>query len=238
MKVLIVDDDLALADVISFTMRRAGFEVLLAYDGQMALERWKAEEPDLILLDLNLPKLDGLKVCQAVRAQSDVPIIILSVRDDEEDVVAGLKIGADDYIIKPFSPRQVIARVEAVMRRVRQVPVQIGLLRVGDLMLDSSRNELWRGESVLAQLTRLECRLLEVLIRHRGHVVTTDMLIDSVWGPAGGDRGMLKQLMYRLRRKIEDDPSNPTYLDTISGIGYSLRVDDEPSRELNSSERV
>ncbi len=123
MKALVVDDDLALADVVAFTLRRAGFEVITAHDGLTAIDRWQAESPDLILLDLNLPRLDGLNVCQRVRAQDNTPIIILSVRGEEDDIVRGLQLGADDYIVKPFSPRQMVARVEAVLRRSGNVPV-------------------------------------------------------------------------------------------------------------------
>lgn len=224
MKTLIVDDDLALADVVSFTMRRAGFEVIMAHDGQAALERWEDEAPDLIILDLNLPKLDGLKVCERIRSEADTPIIILSVRGEEDDVVRGLELGADDYIVKPFSPRQLVARAEAVLRRATSAPVQHGPLSAGDLTLDIMRNELTRDGDVVAKLTRLECKLLEVLMLNQGQVLLADTLIDSVWGPSGGDRMMLKQLVYRLRRKIEVDPSNPSYLNTITGVGYSFSV--------------
>jgi len=222
MKVLIVDDDLALADVVSFTMRRAGFEVVTAHDGQEALDRWNAEQPDLIILDLNLPKLDGLKVCQRIRSQSKTPIIILSVRGEEDDVVAGLELGADDYIVKPFSPRQLVARAEAVLRRSTTTPISHGPINAADLTLDPTRSEVHRDDQFLSKLTRLECRLLETLMINQGQVLPTDSLIDSVWGPSGGDRAMLKQLVYRLRKKIEQNPSDPTYLKTIAGIGYSF----------------
>lgn len=222
MKVLIVDDDLALADVVSFTMRRAGFEVVTAHDGQDALERWDAENPDLIILDLNLPKLDGLKVCQRIRSQSKTPIIILSVRGEEDDVVSGLEIGADDYIVKPFSPRQLVARADAVLRRSTAAPISHGPISVGDLTLDPSRGEVQIDNQFLAKLTRLECRLLEILMINQGQVLPTDSLIDSVWGPSGGDRIMLKQLIYRLRKKIEKNSSDPTHLKTVSGVGYSF----------------
>jgi DNA-binding response OmpR family regulator len=222
MKVLIVDDDLALADVVSFTMRRAGFEVIAAHDGQEALDRWNAEQPDLIILDLNLPKLDGLKVCQRIRSQSKTPIIILSVRGEEDDVVVGLELGADDYIVKPFSPRQLVARSEAVLRRSTTTPLSHGPINAGDLTLDPARSEVHRDDQFLSKLTRLECRLLETLMINQGQVLPTDSLIDSVWGPSGGDRAMLKQLVYRLRKKIEQNPSDPIYLKTIAGIGYSF----------------
>ena len=229
MKALVVDDDLVLADVVSFTLRRAGFEIIMAHDGLSALERWQAEAPDLIILDLNLPKLDGLAVCQQIRAQADTPIIILSVRGEEDDVVRGLELGADDYIVKPFSPRQLVARAQALLRRAGAPPASPDPLFVGGLTLDLSRNEVLCNDQPLANLTRLECRLLEVLMRNSGQVLPTDTLIDQVWGPEGGDRVMLKQLIYRLRRKIEPDPSEPVYLETVSGIGYTFVTHDSTS---------
>jgi len=229
MKTLIVDDDLALADILSFTMRRAGYDVILAHDGQTALDRWKTENPDLIILDLNLPKLDGLSVCREIRTQADTPIIILSVRGEENDIVEGLTIGADDYVVKPFSPRQVVARSQAVLRRSGSSPASPALITVGGLTLDPSRAEVNRNGQVITSLTRLECRLLEILMLNKGQVLHADMLIDHIWGPLGGDKVMLKQIVYRLRRKIEEDPSNPTYLETVPGMGYSFLEDTEPS---------
>jgi DNA-binding response OmpR family regulator len=222
MKALIVDDDLALADVVSFTFRRAGYEVIQAHDGQSAMERWQVNAPDLIILDLNLPKVDGLTVCRRIREQSNTPIIILSVRGEEDDVVQGLNLGADDYVIKPFSPRQLIARAEAVLRRSDLHSLIPEAITVGDLTLNPSRLAVQRSGLFLANLTRLECRLLEILMRNTGQALLADTLIDFVWGPAGGDRVMLKQLVYRLRRKIESDPSKPVYIETVPGIGYAF----------------
>ncbi len=222
MKALVVDDDLALADILSFTLSRAGYEVSVAHDGLTALEVWSSEAPDLIILDLNLPKLDGLAVCQQIRSQSDTPIIILSVRAEEDDVVRGLKLGADDYIIKPFSPRQLIARSEAVLRRAVTSSVSQDPIETGNLSLDPSRREVSICGQSKTRLTPLESRLLEVLMRNNGQVLTTDFLIDHIWGPEGGDRGMLKQLIYRLRMKIEADTSEPKCIKTVLGIGYSL----------------
>lgn len=225
MKVLIVDDDLAIADVLSFTMRRAGFDVVVAHDGIDALERWENHSPDLILLDLNMPKLDGLSVCRRIRAQADTPIIILSVRGEEDDIVTGLNIGADDYIVKPFSPRQVIARAEAVLRRAGSTPVSPEPIKVGSLVLDPSRLQLTYGDR-LTELTKLECKLLETLMINHGQVLTYQVAIDQVWGIDGGDKAMLKQLVYRLRKKIEQDASSPALLQTISGVGYTLNIDE------------
>ena len=219
MKALIVDDDLALADVLSFTMRRAGFEVVVAHDGIAALERWREELPDLVILDLNLPRLDGSQVCRQIRRDSDTPIIMLTVRGDEDDVVHGLEQGADDYIVKPFSPRQLVARAEAVLRRTR-VALPRGPLTVGDLTLEAGRVRIRGHGEMEAQLTRLEGRLLEALMLNARQVVPSESLIDAVWGPSGGDRSMLKQLVYRLRQKVEPDPSHPGHIRHVSGTGY------------------
>ncbi|MDF1500134.1 MAG: response regulator transcription factor [Anaerolineales bacterium] len=221
MKALIVDDDLALADVVSFTMRRAGYEVVCAHDGLAALEAWESERPDLVILDLNLPKLDGLSVCRRMRAKTDTPIIILSVRGEEDDVVQGLNFGADDYIVKPFSPRQLVARSEAVLRRASAPAGSQGPLKLGSLTLDPARS-LLEVEAQEVHLTNLECDLLEALMINHGQVMTHASLIDAVWGPAGADKIMLKQLIYRLRKKLEPDSSKPEYLQTVAGIGYTL----------------
>ena len=151
MQTLIVDDDLVLADVLSFTLRRAGFDVIVAHDGQAALDRWQAETPDLIILDLNMPKMDGLSVCRRVRAEADTPIIILSVRGEENDIVRGLELGADDYIVKPFSPRQLVARAEALLRRAGVPSAPSDQVTVGDLSLDLSRHEVHCDGQTLAQ---------------------------------------------------------------------------------------
>jgi DNA-binding response OmpR family regulator len=224
MKVLVVDDDLALADVVTFTLRRAGYDVIVAHDGIAALDRWKNESPDMIILDLNLPKMDGLSVCRQIRVQDNTPIIILSVRGEEDDIVTGLKLGADDYIVKPFSPRQLIARAEAVMRRVSDAPPALEHLTIGDLTLDRSRSQLFYGEELITRLTTLECRLLEVLMLNRDQVVLADNLIDRVWGAGGGDKSMLKQLVYRLRRRMDTHPVKPAHIETVPGVGYSLVI--------------
>ena len=224
MRVLVVEDDLALSDVVSFTLRRAGYEVTTAHDGLAAVEAFQQVPPDLILLDLNLPRLDGLGVCRQVRAVSDVPIIILSVRAGDEAVVRGLEMGADDYMVKPFSPAQLVARIRAVMRRAG-VSAAPTTLSVAGLALDRSRGELLRlDDGAAVRLTGLELKLLESLMLHPGQVLPTDTLITAVWGPEGGDRTMLKQLMYRLRAKIEHDASAPVYIETVPGIGYAFSI--------------
>ena len=221
MKVLVVEDDLALSDVIAFTMRRAGFDVMAAYDGLAGLDMWLAERPDLVLLDLNLPKLDGLSVCRRIRKEADTPIIMLTVRDSDEAVVAGLETGADDYMVKPFSPTQLVARARAVMRRAGVAPTS-GVLEAAGLSLDRSRNEVRRPGGEPVRLTPLEVRLLEALMLNAGQVLPADTLIANVWGLEGGDKAMLKQLVYRLRAKIESDPAQPSLIETVPGIGYAL----------------
>lgn len=229
MRALIVDDDLALADVVSFTLRRAGYEVILAHDGQAALERWREDKPDFLVLDLNLPKLSGLEVCQRIRLEADTPILILSVRDEDDDVVELLKAGADDYIVKPFSPRQLVARVDTVLRRAGAARTISDRFTAGDLTLDVSRGELGAGEQLVLHLTPLESQLLQTLMLNKDHVLPADTLIDHVWGPNGGDRAMLKQLVYRLRAKVEKLSSN-TRIETVTGIGYSLSVSANPGQ--------
>ncbi|MDI6694586.1 MAG: response regulator transcription factor [Anaerolineales bacterium] len=228
MKALVVDDDRVLADLVSFTLRREGFQVSQAQDGESALRRWMEDQPDIIILDVNLPKtsppLDGFTICRKIREQSDVPIILLTVREDEDDIVYGLKVGADDYILKPFSPRQLVARVQAVLRRTARGPIS-STLQAGKLTLDADRREARCGAQEPVSLTALECRLLEYMMLHAGHILTIQELIDHIWGPGGGSRDMLRQLVRRLRSKIEPDPSSPVFIETIPGRGYGLKRD-------------
>ena len=223
MKALVVDDDRVLADLLAFTLRREGFEVIQALDGVAALERWAEEQPDLIVLDVNMPKLDGFAVCRRIRAQANTPIILLTVRGEEDDIVHGLELGADDYIPKPFSPRQLVARVHAVLRRAGVTPT-LAVRQVGNLTLDPGRREVCVGDSEARALTPLENRLLEYLMINAGHVLTHGAIIDHVWGPEGADLDMLRQVVHRLRNKIEPNSSEPIYIETVPGLGYGLSV--------------
>ena len=223
MKALIVDDDRILADVVAFTLRREGFEVLQAYDGNSAIQRWSVEQPDIILLDVNMPKMDGFAVCAHIREQSNTPIILLTVRGEEDDIIQGLEIGADDYIVKPFSPRQLVARTKAVLRRAGQMIIP-PFVQAGDLKFDTNRRNVTIGEANPISLTPLESRLLECLMVNVGQVLTSDAIIDFVWGASAGDRDMLRQLVRRLRGKIEPDSTDPSYIKTIPGLGYGLIV--------------
>lgn len=221
MKVLVVDDDAQLSSIISFALKREGFEVSHAADGLAALELCRAAQPDLILLDVNLPGLAGDEVLRRIRAESKTPVIMLTVRADEEDVVHGLDLGADDYIAKPFSPRTLLARMRAVLRRAGAPPIPN--LDASGLRLDVERQHIRRGEAEPVRLTPLEFRLLHFLMLHRGQVLTPEQLIEHVWGyDDPGGRVLLKQLIRRLRRKIEVDPANPRYIETVPNIGYSF----------------
>jgi len=218
---LVVDDDRVLADLIAFTLRREGFQVVQAHDGQAALRRWQETQPAIIILDVNLPKLDGFTVCQTIRQQDEVPIILLTVREEEDDIVHGLSLGADDYVFKPFSPRQLVARIQAVLRRTGRGE-QTAVRRAGSFTLDINRRELRIVNGEAISLTLLENRLLDYLMLNAGHILPAEEIINHVWGAEGGDKDMLRQLVHRLRSKIEPDPANPIYIETVAGLGYGL----------------
>ncbi len=229
MKILVVDDDVQLSSIINFTLRREGFMTLNAYDGQAALDLWRQEEPDLVLLDVNLPRLSGHEVLNRIRQEARTPVILLTVRTDEEDVVRGLDLGADDYIAKPFSPKTLLARIRAVLRRAGAEPARD--LNAGELVLDLERQQVRRGTEPPIHLTPLEFRLLQHLMVHRGQVLSADTLIEHVWGyEDSGDRDLLKQLVRRLRRKIEPEPSSPRYIETIPNVGYSFGDPANPNK--------
>jgi DNA-binding response OmpR family regulator len=222
MKVLVVDDDLELLRLIAFALRQAGYMVLEAQDGPSGAAAFESERPDLVVLDVNMPRLNGFEVLKRIRAASaTTPVMMLTVRSAEEDQVQGLDLGADDYLAKPFSPRTLLARVRALLRRAGvEKPAP---LSSGDLALDlETQSVRVRGGAPL-RLTNLEARLLQFLLANGGHTLPLERLTSHVWGYRGmGDRQLLKQLVHRLRRKIEDDPSAPRYLVTVSGLGYAL----------------
>lgn len=230
MKILVVDDDRVVADLVVFTVRRAGYEAILASDAASALRRWMEDQPDLILLDINLPGTaqlkDGFAICQHIRSQSDIPIILLTVRGEEDDIVHGLEAGADDYVLKPFSPRQLVARVQAVMRRGRPMEASSppARLSMDGLDFNPKLREVSFSDGTTKSLTSLENRLLEYLMLNAGHVLTTDDLISDVWGASGGNSEMLRQLVRRLRAKIESDPTKPYYIQNLPGLGYAFRL--------------
>jgi len=221
-KILVVDDDLALSDVLAFAMRRGGYEVVRAYHGLSALEQFAKEHPDLIVLDWRLPQLDGLDVCTRIRQASAVPIIMLTVRDSDEHVIAALEAGADDYIVKPFSPRQLMERVRALLWQVVQEPQDA--YQVGLLTLDTKKREMHFGAAKPTYLTRLESRLLRALMSKPDQALHNDSLILQVWGPEGATNDMLRQLVLRLRDKLEKITRSPALVETVSPPGYAFNT--------------
>ncbi|HEY3229161.1 MAG TPA: response regulator transcription factor [Roseiflexaceae bacterium] len=222
MKILVVDDDVELLGLIGFALRQAGYLAITAAQGGEALELFEREQPDLVILDVNLPVLNGFEVCRRIRAEATTPIMMLTARSSEEDQVQGLDGGADDYLTKPFSPRTLLARVRALLRRAeidRPAP-----LTAGDLTLDVEIQAVSVRGAPPIRLTSLEFRLLQYLLANAGHTIPAERLTIHVWGYRGvGDKQLLKQLVHRLRQKIERNPAEPQYIVTVAGVGYLLQ---------------
>ncbi len=218
-RILVVEDDPSIREVTALGLTGAGFEVETAADGLSALERFRARAPDLVLLDVMLPRLDGLEVARAIRRDSTVPIVMLTARADTIDVVVGLESGADDYVRKPFEMPELVARVRAALRR-RRAPESTALLELGPLTIDLAGRTVTRdGREV--SLTRTEFDLLAELAAHRGQVVTRDVLLDRVWGYEFlGDSRLVDVAIGRLRAKVEEDPAAPRLIVTVRGAGY------------------
>jgi len=224
MKILVADDDADLRALIGFTLTQAGFDVCTASDGSAALQAFERETPDFVLLDINMPEPDGLIVCREIRAQSRVPIMMLTVRDQEDDLVAAFDSGADDYVRKPFSPRSLLARVRALARRSE--PLSASAISAGSLRLDIEQHTLQISDAVPLRLTPLELKALHLLMTSPGRTVTAERLLMHVWGRSSSrERRTLKQLVYRLRQKLELDSASPDVLVTTPGAGYKLVVD-------------
>ncbi|NLA10920.1 MAG: response regulator transcription factor [Firmicutes bacterium] len=223
-RILVVDDERPIAEILKYNLEKEGFEVLLAYDGEEALELLERCEPDLILLDIMLPKQDGFAVCREIRTRKEIPIIMLTAKESEADKVRGLELGADDYVTKPFSAREVTARVKAALRRARS-PSTGGRkqLRHGDLLVDpETMTVLNRGRRV--ELTTKEFSLLLVLIRRPGHIFNRQQLLNQVWGyDYFGDERTVDVTIRRLREKLELNPAAPEYIHTKRGVGYFFR---------------
>ena len=226
MKILLVDDEKEFVKILSvaFQVYRPGYSLVAAYTGMEALSKAETEEPDLVVLDVMLPDIDGVEVCRRLRARGNIPIILLTAKDREEDIVQGFEAGSDDYITKPFSYRTLMARIDALLRRMRAVPAteRPGVLCCGELVVDFAQRQVrLRGQDV--DLTPREYRILEELARAAGQVVSHQTLLARVWGDAYRDEPQyLKTYVYRLRGKIEDDPHRPRYILTHYGDGYCL----------------
>jgi DNA-binding response OmpR family regulator len=224
MKILIADDDRDLLGLIAFTLTQAGYLVVKASDGSSAIHAFRGESPDLVVLDINMPAASGFQVCETIRSQSRIPVMMLTVRGEEEDLIKALELGADDYLTKPFSPRTLLARIKALLRRAgieNAAPVS-----VGRLLLNAEEHTAQIDHHEPVRLTKLELRLLQMLLANAGRSVGSDRLLVQVWGHRNsGDRQLLKQLVHRLRHKIEKDPANPQLLQTAAGSGYKLVVE-------------
>src|SRR5215813_13970714 len=232
-KVLLVEDDERIAEPLLFGLHQEGFEALHASTGPQGLALARSAQPDLILLDVMLPEMDGFTLCRALRGHSPVPILMLTARGQELDRVMGLEIGADDYIVKPFSFRELVARIRAVLRRRdlergQSAPPRDRLV-VGDLVLDVAARQVWRAGRLL-ELRQREFDLLQLLMSHTGQAMTRQALLDQVWGPEWvGDPRNLDVHIRWLREKVEEDPSAPRYIQTIRGYGYRLVHPHEPA---------
>lgn len=221
--ILVVDDDRKTVDLIQLYLEKDGYNILSAYDGSRALTIARDKHPDLIILDLMLPRVDGLDVCRILRAESRIPIIMLTAKTTEDDKLIGLDLGADDYITKPFSPRELMARVRAVLRRViEQEQEETPLIRAGGLELDLLRHEVRLHDEPI-HLTPREFRLLEIMIRQPGRAFSRLHLLEYAFGfDYGGLERTVDVHIMNLRRKIEPDPNNPTYIQTVYGFGYKF----------------
>lgn len=231
-KILVVDDEKSIAEILKFNLVKEGFEVYVAFDGQEAIDVVHKISPDLMLLDLMLPKIDGLEVCRTVRQTHDLPIIMLTAKDSEIDKVLGLELGADDYVTKPFSNRELIARVKANLRRKSKTPVneeekEKSEIDLGGLIIHEDAYIVSKN-GVEIELTHREFELLHYLAKHLNQVATRENLLSTVWGyDYFGDVRTVDVTVRRLREKIEDVPSHPTWLMTRRGVGYFVRANEQ-----------
>jgi two-component system OmpR family response regulator len=231
-RVLVVEDDPTLLDVLRYNLAKEGYEVLTAADGAAGLETARGGKPDLVILDVMLPKMDGYEVCRILRRETTVPIMMLTAKTEETDRVVGLEVGADDYVTKPFSMRELMARVRAMLRRTemmkKEALASVGTpapcLKVGEFEIDIARHKVSRG-GVAVELSRMEFALLEFLARNQGQVFSRDHLLEKVWGyDFAGDTRTVDVHVSWLRHKIETDPAHPKHLLTVRGVGYKFEA--------------
>jgi DNA-binding response OmpR family regulator len=223
MKALVVDDDVDLVDIITYALRREGYEVIGATDGLQALDRLRADPPDIVVLDLRMPRLGGFEVCRRIRHVSDVPIIVLTARTEESDILRGLQIGADDYMIKPFSLKQLAARMETVLRRCRSDHYRraVAEVKAGDIVLNLQTHEVTRN-AVSIQLTPLEFRILYMLAMNEGQIIPYTRIVDYAWGYEGGDANLLKTHICHIRQKLRLPLEGEGSIRSLPTVGYSL----------------
>jgi len=222
-RVLVVDDDLPSVKMTAFLLREEGYEVITAHDGLTALNLVEREAPDLLILDVMMPRLDGLEVCRRLRKQGNIPIIILSAKGETQDRVLGLELGADDYLTKPFEPAELLARVKAVLRRSEAFSLGEATTRltVSNISLDPMTNQAYLPDGRIVELTPIEFRLLHCLMRNAGRVLSHDLLLNAVWGyDYEGYSNQIAVYVRRLRAKIEPDPEHPRHIITVRSLGY------------------
>jgi DNA-binding response OmpR family regulator len=221
-KILVVDDEKKIVDIVKAYLEKEGYQVMVAYDGNSALELAKSQSPDLIILDLMLPEISGWDVCRSLRKKSDVPIIMLTAREEVSDKIVGLELGADDYVTKPFSASELVSRVRAVLRRTEGRKESKALINVADLTINTEKRQVFRGEAAI-ELTAMEFDLLKVMAENPGRVFSRMQLLDSAQGIAyEGYERTIDSHIKNLRKKIEPDPSTPRYITTIYGVGYKM----------------
>jgi len=224
--VLIVDDDVKLTKLLKAYFDKEGFVTYLAHDGSYVVQTVNEKKPDMIILDLMLPGMDGWEICRKLRKDNDVPIMMLTARDEETDRLIGLELGADDYVTKPFSPREVVARTKAILRRTQKIVARPEPIKVGDLTIDFERHQAKKGTAAL-ELTPTEFRILELLTTSANRVFTRLQLVERVQGYAfDGYERTIDAHIKNLRRKIEDNPKEPRYIQTVYGVGYRFAGDD------------
>jgi DNA-binding response OmpR family regulator len=227
-KILIVDDEPLITESLEYSLKQEGFQVLVVHDGYQALELTRQEQPDLVVLDIMLPGMDGWETCRRLRQESTVPIIMLTARGQEIDRVLGLETGADDYLAKPFSFRELLARIRAIFRRMAfEEPPKTDQIQIGDVWLDLAAHKVFKEDEELT-LTQKEYDLLHTLMSHAGHVVSRADLLDQVWGIEWlGDTRTLDVHIRWVREKIEEDPGQPRYVQTVRGVGYRFAAPEE-----------
>lgn len=230
-RILVIDDEVKVLKILSMRLRMDGFDVFTASTGMEGMRLAYEMHPDVVVLDIVMPGVDGFEVCRRLRALTDAIIILVSVRSDTEDIVHGLRVGADDYLVKPYNYQELMARMNAFLRRRANAPIPPIRLAHGEALLvaDASRRLIFINDGRSVHLTPKEYDLLVYLVRNQGKVISADGLLANVWGPGySGERHLVKQFIYRLRNKIESDPSKPEFIVTVRGSGYAFEEDTNP----------
>jgi two-component system alkaline phosphatase synthesis response regulator PhoP len=230
-KILIVDDEKNIVELIKFHLKKENYRVIEAYKGKDALDLYRKEKPDLIILDVMLPDMGGFEVCKTIRKESRVPIIMLTAKGEEIDKILGFELGADDYITKPFSPRELLARIKAVLKRTRTSNIDTNQIQVGPFKINVNKREIYKND-VLLELKPKEFDLLKLFITNPGRVFTRQYLLEQIWGyDYLGDTRTVDVHIRRLRQKIEENDKNATYIKTVHGVGYKFVVESEQEEE-------